>query len=112
MPNTGNPRPGEPIEKSLTETHQQVQHAAEDARRAGEEVAAALESQANTILGAAAGLDGMLKGLLNTTADALDNLNPADIIKSSGALNAQHALDQLLNYSQVPTGLLQSSGIH
>ena len=78
----------------------------------GEEVAAALESQANTILGAAAGLDGMLKGLLNTTADALDNLNPADIIKSSGALNAQHALDQLLNYSQVPTGLLQSSGIH
>ena len=36
-------------EKSLTEPHQQVQHAAEDARRAGEEVAAALESQANTI---------------------------------------------------------------
>ena len=99
-------------EKSLAETHQQVQHAAEDARRAGEEVAAALESQAHTLLGAAAGLDGMLKGLLNTTADALDNLNPADIIKSSGALNAQHALDQLLNYSQVPTGLLQSSGIH
>ncbi len=54
----------------------------------------------------------MLKGLLNTTADTLDNLNPADIIKSSGALNAQQALDQLLNYSQVPTGLLQSSGIH
>jgi len=58
------------------------------------------------------GRGGMLKALQNPPADALDNLNPADIIKSSGALNAQHALNQLLNYSQVPTGLLQSSGIH
>ena len=63
-----------------------------------------LTSKAQAIKGAASAVDNLLGKLANGAADALEKLNPGEIIARSGVQKAQSALDSLMHVN-LPDGL-------
>ena len=102
---------GRAYRRQLQEHREKVRHQAEQAEgaaamiaAAGEELANDLTSKAQAIQAAASAVDGLLGKLADGAADALEKLNPGEIIARSGVQKAQSTLD-LLMHVNLPDGL-------
>jgi len=71
---------------------------------AGEELANDLTGKAQAIKAAASAIDNLLGKLADGAADALEKLNPGEIIARSGVQKAQSTLDSLMHVN-LPDGL-------
>ena len=102
---------GRAYRRQLQEHREKVRHQAEQAEgaaamiaAAGEELANDLTSKAQAIQAAASAVDGLLGKLTDGAADALEKLNPGEIIARSGVQKAQSTLDSLMHVN-LPDGL-------
>ena len=102
---------GRAYRRQLEEHREKIRNQAEQAEgtaamiaAAGEELANDLTSKAQAIKGAASAVDNLLGKLANGAADALEKLNPGEIIARSGVQKAQSALDSLMHVN-LPDGL-------
>ena len=102
---------GRAYRRQLEEHREKIRNQAEQAESAaamiaaaGEELANDLTSKAQAIKGAASAVDNLLGKLANGAADALEKLNPGEIIARSGVQKAQSALDSLMHVN-LPDGL-------
>lgn len=71
---------------------------------AGEELASQLSLQSQAIRSAATTVDTLLGNLTNAAADAIEAIDPGDIIARSGIMRAQYTLDSLMHVN-LPEGL-------
>lgn len=102
---------GRAYRRQLQEHREKIHHQAEQAEgaaamiaAAGEELANDLTSKAQAIQAAASVVDGLLGKLADGAADALEKLNPGEIIARSGVQKAQSTLDSLMHVN-LPDGL-------
>lgn len=102
---------GRAYRRQLQEHREKIHHQAEQAEgaaamiaAAGEELANDLTSKAQAIQAAASAVDNLLGKLADGAADALEKLNPGEIIARSGVQKAQSALDSLMHVN-LPDGL-------
>ena len=102
---------GRAYRRQLQEHREKIHHQAEQAEgaaamiaAAGEELANDLTSKAQAIQAAASAVDNLLGKLADGAADALEKLNPGEIIARSGVQKAQSTLDSLMHVS-LPDGL-------
>lgn len=102
---------GRAYRRQLEEYREKVRHQAEQAEgtaamiaAAGEELANDLTTKAQAIKAAASAVDNLLGKLADGAADALEKLNPGEIIARSGVQKAQSTLDSLMHVS-LPDGL-------
>lgn len=102
---------GRAYRRQLEEYREKVRHQAEQAEgtaamiaAAGEELANDLTTKAQAIKAAASAVDNLLGKLADGAADALEKLNPGEIIARSGVQKAQSALDSLMHVN-LPDGL-------
>ncbi len=71
---------------------------------AGEELASQLSLQSQAIRSAATTVDTLLGSLTNAAADAIEAIDPGDIIARSGIMRTQYTLDSLIHVN-LPEGL-------
>ena len=71
---------------------------------AGEELASQLSLQSQAIRIAATTVDTLLGSLTNAAADAIEAIDPGDIIARSGIMRTQYTLDSLIHVN-LPEGL-------
>ena len=83
---------------------EQAESAAAMIAAAGEELANDLTTKAQAIKAAASAVDNLLGKLADGAADALEKLDPGEIIARSGVQKAQSALDSLMHVN-LPDGL-------
>ena len=95
--------PQEPREKTRNQA-EQAEDAAAMIAAAGEELANDLTAKAQAIQAAASAVDNLLGKLADSAADALEKLNPGEIIARSGVQKAQSTLDSLMHVN-LPDGL-------
>ena len=102
---------GRAYRRQLEEHREKVRNQAEQAEgtaamiaAAGEELANDLTAKAQAIKAAASAVDNLLGKLADGAADALEKLNPGEIIARSGVQKAQSTLDSLMHVS-LPDGL-------
>ena len=102
---------GRAYRRQLEEHREKIHHQAEQAEgaaamiaAAGEELANDLTGKAQAIKAAASAVDNLLGKLADGAADALEKLNPGEIIARSGVQKAQSALDSLMHVN-LPDGL-------
>ncbi|WP_304192221.1 ABC transporter substrate-binding protein [Rothia mucilaginosa] len=102
---------GRAYRRQLEEHREKIRHQAEQAEgtaamiaAAGEELANDLTGKAQAIKVAASAVDNLLGKLADGAADALEKLNPGEIIARSGVQKAQSALDSLMHVN-LPDGL-------
>lgn len=102
---------GRAYRRQLQEHRDKIRHQAEQAEgaaamiaAAGEELANDLTAKAQAIQAAASAVDGLLGKLTDGAADALEKLNPGEIIARSGVQKAQSTLDSLMHVN-LPDGL-------
>ena len=102
---------GRAYRRQLEEHREKIRHQAEQAEgtaamiaAAGEELANDLTGKAQAIKVAASVVDGLLGKLADGAADALEKLDPGEIIARSGVQKAQSALDSLMHVN-LPDGL-------
>ena len=102
---------GRAYRRQLQEHREKIRHQAEQAEgtaamiaAAGEELANDLTGKAQAIKVAASAVDNLLGKLADGAADALEKLNPGEIIARSGVQKAQSALDSLMHVN-LPDGL-------
>ena len=102
---------GRAYRRQLEEHREKVRNQAEQAEgtaamiaAAGEELANDLTTKAQAIKASASAVDNLLGKLADGAADALEKLNPGEIIARSGVQKAQSALDSLMHVS-LPDGL-------
>ena len=102
---------GRAYRRQLQEHREKIHHQAEQAEgaaamiaAAGEELANDLTSKAQAIQAAASAVDNLLGKLADGVADALEKLNPGEIIARSGVQKAQSTLDSLMHVN-LPDGL-------
>ena len=102
---------GRAYRRQLQDHREKIHHQAEQAEgaaamiaAAGEELANDLTSKAQAIQAAASAVDNLLGKLADGAADALEKLNPGEIIARSGVQKAQSTLDSLMHVS-LPDGL-------
>ena len=96
---------------ALEEHREKIRNQAEQAEgtaamiaAAGEELANDLTGKAQAIKAAASAVDNLLGKLADGAADALEKLNPGEIIARSGVQKAQSTLDSLMHVN-LPDGL-------
>ena len=97
--------------RQLEEHREKVRNQAEQAEgtaamiaAAGEELANDLTAKAQAIKASASAVDNLLGKLADGAADALEKLNPGEIIARSGVQKAQSTLDSLMHVN-LPDGL-------
>ena len=102
---------GRAYRRQLEEHREKIRNQAEQAEgtaamiaAAGEELANDLTSKAQAIQAAASAVDNLLGKLADSAADALEKLNPGEIIARSGVQKAQSTLDSLMHVN-LPDGL-------
>lgn len=102
---------GRAYRRQLEEHREKIRHQAEQAEgtaamiaAAGEELANDLTTKAQVIKAAASAVDNLLGKLADGAADALEKLNPGEIIARSGVQKAQSTLDSLMHVN-LPDGL-------
>ena len=102
---------GRAYRRQLEEHREKIRHQAEQAEgtaamiaAAGEELANDLTGKAQAIKVAASAVDNLLGKLADGAADALEKLNPGEIIARSGVQKAQSTLDSLMHVN-LPDGL-------
>ena len=102
---------GRAYRRQLEEHREKVRNQAEQAEgtaamiaAAGEELANDLTAKAQAIKASASAVDNLLGKLADGAADALEKLNPGEIIARSGVQKAQSTLDSLMHVS-LPDGL-------
>ena len=102
---------GRAYRRQLEEHREKIRHQAEQAEgtaamiaAAGEELANDLTGKAQAIKAAASAVDNLLGKLADGAADALEKLNPGEIIARSGVQKAQSTLDSLMHVN-LPDGL-------
>ena len=102
---------GRAYRRQLQEHREKIRNQAEQAEgaaamiaAAGEELANDLTAKAQTIQAAASAVDNLLGKLTDSAADALEKLNPGEIIARSGVQKAQSTLDSLMHVN-LPDGL-------
>ena len=102
---------GRAYRRQLEEHREKIHHPAEHAEgaaamiaAAGEELANDLTGKAQAIKAAASAVDNLLGKLADGAADALEKLNPGEIIARSGVQKAQSTLDSLMHVN-LPNGL-------
>ncbi len=102
---------GRAYRRQLEEHREKVRNQAEQAENAaamiaaaGEELANDLITKAQAIEAAASAVDNLLGKIADGAADALEKLNPGEIIARSGVQKAQSALDSLMHVN-LPDGL-------
>lgn len=102
---------GRAYRRQLEEHREKIHHQAEQAEgaaamiaAAGEELANDLTGKAQAIKAAASAVDNLLGKIADGAADALEKLDPGEIIARSGVQKAQSALDSLMHVN-LPDGL-------
>ena len=102
---------GRAYRRQLQEHREKIRNQAEQAEgaaamiaAAGEELANDLTAKAQAIQAAASAVDNLLGKLADGAADALEKLNPGEIIARSGVQKAQSTLDSLMHVN-LPDGL-------
>lgn len=102
---------GRAYRRQLQEHREKIHHQAEQAEgaaamiaAAGEELANDLTSKAQAIQAAASAVDNLLGKIADGAADALEKLDPGEIIARSGVQKAQSTLDSLMHVN-LPDGL-------
>lgn len=102
---------GRAYRRQLEEHHEKIRNQAEQAEgtaamiaAAGEELANDLITKAQAIEAAASAVDNLLGKIADGAADALEKLDPGEIIARSGVQKAQSALDSLMHVN-LPDGL-------
>lgn len=102
---------GRAYRRQLEEHREKIRNHAEQAEgtaamiaAAGEELANDLTAKAQAIKAAASAVDNLLGKLADGAADALEKLNPGEIIARSGVQKAQSTLDSLMHVN-LPDGL-------
>lgn len=102
---------GRAYRRQLEEHREKIRNQAEQAEgtaamiaAAGEELANDLTGKAQAIQVAASAVDNLLGKLADGAADALEKLNPGEIIARSGVQKAQSTLDSLMHVN-LPDGL-------
>ena len=102
---------GRAYRRQLEEHREKVRNQAEQAEdtaamiaAAGEELANDLTAKAQAIKASASAVDNLLGKLADGAADALEKLNPGEIIARSGVQKAQSTLDSLMHVN-LPDGL-------
>lgn len=102
---------GRAYRRQLREHREKIRNQAEQAEgaaamiaAAGEELANDLTAKAQAIQAAASAVDNLLGKLTDSAADALEKLNPGEIIARSGVQKAQSTLDSLMHVN-LPDGL-------
>ena len=102
---------GRAYRRQLEEHSEKIRNQAEQAEgtaaiiaAAGEELANDLTGKAQAIKAAAYAVDSLLGKLADSAADALEKLNPGEIIARSGVQKAQSTLDSLMHVN-LPDGL-------
>ena len=102
---------GRAYRRQLEEHREKIRNQAEQAEgtaamiaAAGEELANDLITKAQAIKAAASAVDNLLGKIADGAADALEKLNPGEIIARSGVQKAQSALDSLMHVN-LPDGL-------
>ena len=102
---------GRAYRRQLEEHSEKIRNQAEQAEgtaaiiaAAGEELANDLTGKAQAIKAAASAVDNLLGKLADSAADALEKLNPGEIIARSGVQKAQSTLDSLMHVN-LPDGL-------
>ena len=102
---------GRAYRRQLEEHREKVRNQAEQAEgtaamiaAAGEELANDLTTKAQAIKASASAVDNLLGKLADGAADALEKLNPGEIIARSGVQKAQSTLDSLMHVN-LPDGL-------
>lgn len=102
---------GRAYRRQLEEHREKVRNQAEQAEgtaamiaAAGEELANDLTAKAQAIKASASAVDNLLGKLTDGAADALEKLNPGEIIARSGVQKAQSTLDSLMHVN-LPDGL-------
>ena len=102
---------GRAYRRHLEEHRDKIRNHAEQAEgtaamiaAAGEELANDLTAKAQAIKAAASAVDNLLGKLADGAADALEKLNPGEIIARSGVQKAQSTLDSLMHVN-LPDGL-------
>lgn len=102
---------GRAYRRQLEEHREKIRNQAEQAEgtaamiaAAGEELANDLTGKAQAIKAAASAVDNLLGKLADGAADALEKLNPGEIIARSGVQKAQSTLDSLMHVN-LPDGL-------
>ena len=102
---------GRAYRRQLEEHREKVRNQAEHAEgtaamiaAAGEELANDLTTKAQAIKASASAVDNLLGKLADGAADALEKLNPGEIIARSGVQKAQSKLDSLMHVN-LPDGL-------
>ncbi|WP_314100300.1 ABC transporter substrate-binding protein [uncultured Rothia sp.] len=102
---------GRAYRRQLEEHREKIRNQAEQAEgtaamiaAAGEELANDLITKAQAIEAAASAVDNLLGKIADGAADALEKLDPGEIIARSGVRKAQSALDSLMHVN-LPDGL-------
>lgn len=102
---------GRAYRRQLEEHSEKIRNQAEQAEgtaaiiaAAGEELVNDLTGKAQAIKAAASAVDSLLGKLADSAADALEKLNPGEIIARSGVQKAQSTLDSLMHVN-LPDGL-------
>ena len=102
---------GRAYRRQLEEHREKIRNQAEQAEgtaamiaAAGEELANDLTGKAQAIKAAASAVDNLLGKIADGAADALEKLDPGEIIARSGVQKAQSALDSLMHVN-LPDGL-------
>lgn len=102
---------GRAYRRQLEEHSEKIRNQAEQAEgtaaiiaAAGEELANDLTGKAQAIKAAASAVDSLLGKIADGAADALEKLNPGEIIARSGVQKAQSTLDSLMHVN-LPDGL-------
>ena len=102
---------GRAYRRQLEEHREKVRNQAEQAEgtaamiaAAGEELANDLTAKAQAIKASASAVDNLLGKLADGAADALEKLNPGEIIARAGGQKAQSTLDSLMHVN-LPDGL-------
>lgn len=102
---------GRAYRRQLEEHREKIRNQAEQAEgtaamiaAAGEELANDLITKAQAIEAAASAVDNLLGKISDGAADALEKLDPGEIIARSGVQKAQSALDSLMHVN-LPDGL-------
>ena len=102
---------GRAYRRQLEEHREKIRNQAEQAEgtaamiaAAGEELANDLITKAQAIEAAASAVDNLLGTIADGAADALEKLDPGEIIARSGVQKAQSALDSLMHVN-LPDGL-------
>ncbi|MBF1663433.1 MAG: ABC transporter substrate-binding protein [Rothia mucilaginosa] len=102
---------GRAYRRQLEEHREKIRNQAEQAEgtaamiaAAGEELANDLITKAQAIEASASAVDNLLGKIADGAADALEKLDPGEIIARSGVQKAQSALDSLMHVN-LPDGL-------